>query len=436
MSEKGDIRPAKNKSAVLNCIIQADHSQPGEAPIVDVKIFDGPALVNMLQPSNCKTFHDYAKDVFTAYIRNQSQSVCRVDLVWDRYFDDSLKGRTRSNRGVGIRRKVTSNGILPKNWATFLRCSENKKELFPYLSRHVIDEATSTKQFVATHDENVLYNNNIDASDMMPCTIEEADERIFGHANHAAKTYSRLLIKTVDSDVIIIAVAAFHRIRGLTELWVEFGVGKSLRFIPVHEIASGLGKAKSNAFLFFHAVSGCDTNSSVAGKGKKSFYDAWDLLPSVTTVFEKLVTISDREEILTEDYKLLERYFVVLYSPTCNTDNVNIARRLLFSQGRSIENIPPTAASIKQHVLRAALQGSRWYRCLEKGRTTVDPTLWGWKRSGTGYIPFWSELPEASVACRVLTKCGCKLSCKGRCKCSSQELPCTELCRCAGQCAN
>ena len=120
--------------------------------------------------------------------------VCRVDLVWDRYFEDSLKGRTRSNRGVGIRRKVTSNGILPKNWAAFLRCSENKKELFPDLSRHVIDEATSTKQSVATRDENVLYNNNIDASDMMPCTIEEADERIFVHENHAAKTYSRLLI--------------------------------------------------------------------------------------------------------------------------------------------------------------------------------------------------------------------------------------------------
>ena len=58
----------------------------------------------------------------------------------------------------------------------------------------MIDEATSTKQSFATRDENVLYNNNIDASDMMPCTIEEADERIFVHANHAAKTYSRLLI--------------------------------------------------------------------------------------------------------------------------------------------------------------------------------------------------------------------------------------------------
>eukprot|EP00794_Sanderia_malayensis_P008301 gene8301-9185_t len=276
------------------------------APVVDVKIFDGPAL--------------------------------------------SLKGRTRSNRGAVIRRKVTSNGVLPKNWATLLLCSENKTELFPYLSRHVIDEAASTKQFVATHDENVLYNNHI------------------------------------DSDVIVIAVAASHKIRGLTELWVEFGAGKSLGFIAVHEIASSLGKAKSNAFLFFHAVSGCDTNLSVAGKAKKSFYDASGLLPDVTTVFESLVTVSDREEILAEDHKLLKRYFVVLYSPTCNTHNVNITRRLLFTQGRSIENIPP----MKQHVQRAALQGSSWYRCLENGRITI----WGWKRSGTGYLPFWSELPE------------------------------------------
>lgn len=31
----------------------------------------------------------------------------------DCYSDDSLKGTTQSNRGVGIRQKVTMNGFLP-----------------------------------------------------------------------------------------------------------------------------------------------------------------------------------------------------------------------------------------------------------------------------------------------------------------------------------
>ena len=31
---------------------------------------------------------------------------------------------------MGIRKKVTNNGYLPANWQTFLRCSENKTELF------------------------------------------------------------------------------------------------------------------------------------------------------------------------------------------------------------------------------------------------------------------------------------------------------------------
>ena len=45
---------------------------------------------------------------------------------------------------------------------------------------------------------------------MMPCTIEEADEWVFIHANDAAKEFSRILIKTVDSDVVVIAVSVFH----------------------------------------------------------------------------------------------------------------------------------------------------------------------------------------------------------------------------------
>ena len=59
-----------------------------------MKIFDGPALVNMLSPSNCKTFLDYSHEVFVPYLESQSCLVARVDLVWDCYFEYSLKGKT------------------------------------------------------------------------------------------------------------------------------------------------------------------------------------------------------------------------------------------------------------------------------------------------------------------------------------------------------
>ena len=64
-------------------------------------------MVNMLVPAG-KTFQDYASNTVVPYIANISKNVCRIDLVWDRYFEDSFKGGTREKRGLGVRRKVTS----------------------------------------------------------------------------------------------------------------------------------------------------------------------------------------------------------------------------------------------------------------------------------------------------------------------------------------
>ena len=63
----------------------------------------------------------------------------------------------------------------------------------------------------------------------------------------------------------------------LHELWVEFGKEKNLIYIAV--------------LSFFHTLSGCDTTSSIFGKSKKTFYDAWILFPEITKVFMKLTSV-------------------------------------------------------------------------------------------------------------------------------------------------
>ena len=87
-------------------------------------------------------------------------------------------------------------------------------------------------------------------------------------------------------------------------------------------------------------------------------------------------------KISEQEFKLLERFFVFLYSHTCNTDDVNIAHRMLFTN-RSIENIPPTAGTLKHHVLRAALQARQWRPCLQLQRADTDPTAWDGLNVGT-----------------------------------------------------
>ena len=127
---------------------------------------------------------------------------------------------------------------------------------------------------------------------------------------------------------------------------------------------------------------------------------------------------------------------VIMYSRTSPHQDVNHARQSMFSQGtRSIESIPPTQAAFEQHVKRAAFQaGQVWGRTLHPMQELPSATDWGWNLSSDGWIPTWSTLPEASKACNELIKCGCKNACRGLCKCTKANLPCTALCSCNGNC--
>ena len=89
--------------------------------------------------------------------------------------------------------------------------------------------------------------------------------------------------------------------------------------------------------------------------------------------------------------------------------------------------IPPTKNALYQYIRRAFLQASFiWEKCLQ----TRIVLLWGWEYDETKKIrkPFWTDLADASKACRLLKSCGCKVACRGRCSCASDGLRCTALC--------
>ena len=123
--------------------------------------------------------------------------------------------------------------------------------------------------------------------DLVPCTIEEFDQRIFLYAKNVAQPNSKILVKTVNSDVVVIAISIYHCIPNLYELWAEFGRGK---YIAVQTIASNHGVMLSSVLAFFQALSGSDTNSSIFSESKETFYDRWKLFPEITKVLVKLAS--------------------------------------------------------------------------------------------------------------------------------------------------
>jgi len=66
-------------------------------------------------------------------------------------------------------------------------------------------------------------------------------------AVHAAQNgHKKILIRTVDTDVVVLAVALARTLKEETEVWVSFGIGKTFRFLAAHEIARALGPEKSS----------------------------------------------------------------------------------------------------------------------------------------------------------------------------------------------
>ena len=118
---------------------------------------------------------------------------------------------------------------------------------------------------------------------------------------------------------------------------MAFGTGGHFWFIPIHEVAVAVGPRKSDTLPLFHALTGCDTVSSLAGIGKKTAWAAWNVYPEVIEAFEDLMhmatPISDRTS------EVIERFVVLMYSRTSDLSRVNDARKQLVAQkSRSLEN--------------------------------------------------------------------------------------------------
>jgi hypothetical protein len=216
-----------------------ENLSPGNSssPRVQVSIIDGAAIVNMLRPGASKMFSDYAKQVFIPHIMSQLQHVCRLDVVWDEYFPESLKAETRSKRGKGVRRRVEPHNTIPGNWQEFLRIDENKVELFSFLATHV-SALNTGKQIISTHHADVLCTQTRDTSGLAPCSHEEADTRILLHLEDAVKEgYTKVSVRTVDTDVLVLAVTLPPNVS--TPL--SYGTGKHFQHLAAHEMAKALG---------------------------------------------------------------------------------------------------------------------------------------------------------------------------------------------------
>ena len=239
---------------------------------------------------------------------------------------------------------------MPKTWKEFLRVDENKTKLFVFLSEVAACRPQGyDKELYTTHGSDVLRSlTGLDVSKIALCSHEKADTRlILNSADAVLKGHRRVSIRTVDTDLLVLAVASFDKIKP-DELWVILGIGSHFRNIAIHELMAKMDSRYCNSLPIFHAFTGCGT-VSFSGRGKKTVWATWRAFLEVTNAFIEL----EREPsaVSEESMSRLERFVVLMYDNTSDTMEINEARKQLFAhKGRTLRDIRPTQAAVKQYI--------------------------------------------------------------------------------------
>ena len=164
----------------------------------------------------------------------------------DRYdLEQSIKSAERDRRSSSCSSfkvfQVIDGRQIP-DWKKFLGVGENKQALIRFLGESIVQHhdrptvsmthgeviflaGTSTDPISVTK----ICSEGVFRFDELFCTHEEADTRMILHAIHADKVFGvkgikgRIIMKSPDTDVLIVCVHYFPSMQHTHELWFQTG---------------------------------------------------------------------------------------------------------------------------------------------------------------------------------------------------------------------
>ena len=266
----------------------------------------------------------------------------------------------------------------------------------------------------------------------LECHQEEADTRLFLHAQHAASSRSAVvIIRSPDTDVAVIGCSLAAQIPA--QVLLHTGTRERRRYISLSSVAARLGNGVCQALPGLHAFTGCDSTSAFSSRGKKAAFkmllagkvDAMQLLGQDFEVSDELVV-------------LCEQFVACLYNKL-DVDEINELRYQLFCANPSkSSSLPPTKDALYWHIQRANYQAA-----LLRLALSVDPFPspdgHGWQVLAPNHatvptaipvlVPKWMSEPAASERVLELVSCKCTTGCTTqRCRCRKSNLHCSAAC--------
>lgn len=434
------------KSTLLKVI---EEEFPNGEHLVDKPPSDGALMIDAMALIQCvrvsaipATFGELAMYILSKILSLADFYTCgRVDFVADTYPITSIKECERGKRAASGQQlvKIFNDGQkAPTQWKKYLNHGQNKEALIEYLFnrwKRVVLPRNLTL-FVAhgalCHSLSFSPGEEavVEIVDQLCSDHEEADTKLLLHAKHASQTHGCVLIKTPDTDVVIIAISLAHHLS--CDIYLL-----TLKCISITAITDRLSQLLAMSLIGLHAFTGCDSVSAFYGKGKRSVYTLLRPQSRMLDGLRKLGKSSSPYVFDTELLPVMESIVCLMYGCP-DTTEVNTARYKLFCSKASTEqSLPPTQDALIQHLRRACYQATVWERALEAKQNAPSPVGHGWSMVEDNLQFSWMTSPPSPVDVLQTTYCKCQKSqCQGgRCSCVKSKLRCTDLCGCTN-CTN
>ena len=415
---------------------------------IDCVIFDGMAIIQMLKPVSSiikPTFCDLAH-MFWTHILHKSKGISAVHVVFDRYFENSIKTQTREKRGD--QSLITAN-IQPHMKALDLKklltSSKSKSQLTKFYTTYFCEQAPdllsdSQSMFISGGFDDkavqvtrdcVRYVNELNSNQ------EEADTRMILHVKYSGNhNASRVVLVSPDTDVLVLLIHHFSEL-GVGELYFKTGrtsiYANYTRFIPIHHLNECLTWEQRLVLLSVYCLTGCDSCSAIFSIGKKKVFNV--MLANAENI--KIVAKMGTDSCLPFEIRQVCVKFVgVLYGAVnCGSLNKLRTEKVLKNKHVKPKKLPPTDDSFLLHMLRCTYQLLVWKGCLSAMQQLPDPLEFGYIIDSESGLLVPQLMSQSVTPPELLSDlvCDCTDMCEKECICLSNEQPCTQACECKAE---
>lgn len=337
-----------------------------------------------------------------------------IHFVSDKWVEPSIKGDERQSRVMSSTAEIyTLRGASqkrPAKWLPALKSTSFKQCLIKFLVDYWADDS-----FANIIGDKVLFANS--GNDCFKYTVsngtvvkeeavkfysthEEADNRMFFHLSMISPP-SNVVVRTADTDCLIIALGCKHFYADNLKIYLEVGVlsNNSLRFIDINGLHSAIGETFCKALPAYHAFTGCDYTASFSRKGKVMPLKILEKDLRAQHTFAAIGIMNMDENA----YQVFEQFVCRMYGQK-GVSSVDDARtNIFFSKYRSTKNrpsfakkldgsaMPPCRRVLIEKVKRTGLVTRRWMSAALPHPPPEDPEQCGWRLEGTAYGIIWFE---------------------------------------------